>query len=362
MGWHEPVPDASPHQLEPLPRLEEIPRASQGQGLDPQRVAEAFEVFHRQLSWYRTQATAIPSLVETGRQEARSDALKLIRAAAEFADVLERDAQEVAARQIAQVESEIRRREGDLRNRERALTLEKEELDRRRNELLAAAQREADEIVASARRAGAEARHEAELAKLRVLEEARRQVAELTNAARAEVEHTLEWSRAQAEGIVRRARAVAEQLLAASMRGDDRVAELVDAIVRSTETHVRAAPVSLSGSRVELPSATPTRPAEDPGGSSHVSSEPGEPSPEPRQPATPPRAQDRETAGFERPLSGDLRSPGAAVPVPSAEWPCVEEAEERDPIGPSAPDEERLQPAPEPVRLSWLAGGERPTL
>ena len=152
MGSYEPESVMSPALLEPLPRLESIPAAGQGPGLDPSRVAEAFEVFHRQLSWYRAQATALPALIETGRQEARTDALKLIRAAAEFADVLERDAQEVAARQIVRVETEIRRREGDLRDRESVLAAEKDDLDRRRSEVLAAARREADEIVAELRR------------------------------------------------------------------------------------------------------------------------------------------------------------------------------------------------------------------
>ncbi|MFN8186742.1 MAG: hypothetical protein U0R69_06670 [Gaiellales bacterium] len=328
MGSYEPESVTSPAPLEPLPRLESIPAAEQGPGLDPSRVAEAFEVFHRQLSWYRAQATALPALIETGRQEARTDALKLIRAAAEFADVLERDAQEVAARQIVRVETEIRRREGDLRDREGVLAAEKDDLDRRRSEVLAAARREADEIVAAAHRSGAEARHEAELAKLRVLEEARRQVAELTNATRAEVEHTLEWSRAQAEGIVKRARSVAEQLLTAAMRGDEHVAEVVNAIVRSAESQVGPAPAALAPPpRVELPVARPAPPA-------RPVEQPSEPVPLLREPLPDPLL--RPAAPDTEPDLGD---------------------------GPGAPNGylgEGLQPVLEPVRFSWLPGGDRP--
>ena len=45
------------------------------------------------------------------------DALHLIRAAAEFADVLERDAQAASAAQIARTEEEVRKRQREGRSR-----------------------------------------------------------------------------------------------------------------------------------------------------------------------------------------------------------------------------------------------------
>lgn len=246
--------------FEPLPRLDEIPTVSDG--LDPAAVAAAFERFEREIAHARAKASPLPALIDTGRQEARMDALRLIRAAAEFADVLERDAQEVAARQMSLVQDELHRREGDLRARETELLTEQQELERRRAELVASARREAEELIAAAHRTSSEARHEAELAKLRVLEEARHHIGELTSATRAEVEHTLEWSRAQADGIVRRARSVAEQLLTASLRGDrTHVAEVVDAIVRATDAQVGPVPAALSMPR--RPELDVVPPAED---------------------------------------------------------------------------------------------------
>ncbi len=210
---------------DPLPSVEQIPSVAHGAGLDPQAASEAFAVFHRHVGWYRGRVSALPAVMDIARREARSDALRLVRAAAELADVLERDARKVAVKQIAHVDGEIRRRESEIVVREAALARELDALERQREELLAAARREADGILAAAELSSVQIRQEAQLAKLHVLEEARRQIAEVSNPTRAEVEHTVEWSRAQAEGIVKRSRAFAEQLLTASLRGDDHVAE-----------------------------------------------------------------------------------------------------------------------------------------
>ena len=265
-AWHEqefPEPTSPP--ADPLPQVDQIRSVGHGAGLDPQAVSEAFDVFHRHVGWYRDQVSALPALMDTSRQEARSDALRLIRAAAEFADVLERDAQEVAAKQIAHVDGEMRRRESEIVVREAALARELDALERRREELLAAARRDAEEILAAAERAAVQIRQEAELAKLHVLEEARRQIAEVSNATRAEVEHTMEWSRAQAEGIVKRSRAVAEQVLTASLRGHEHVAELVAAIARASEAQAGPPPAALAASmRPALPFSGPEEVAPGP--------------------------------------------------------------------------------------------------
>ena len=83
-----------------VPRLEEIPFTAQG--LDPHRVCEAFEAYERQLAWYRIrQGTSLPAVpADTIGYDLRADAMRLIRAAVEFADVVESDAQEVACRQV----------------------------------------------------------------------------------------------------------------------------------------------------------------------------------------------------------------------------------------------------------------------
>jgi hypothetical protein len=372
MSWHE----GEGVGREPYPRLEDIP--SVPHGLDPGRVAEAFERFERELSRQRTRQ--LPALPDSGRQEARLEALKLIRAAAEFADVLERDAQEVAARQMAQVHRELDQREAELRTRESALLAQKDELERRRSEILAAAERQADEIVAAAQRAAVEARHEAELAKLRVLEEARGHIGELTAATRAEVERTLEWSRAQAEGIVNRARSVAEQLLSASLRGQHHVVQVVDAIVRSTEDQLGPPPAALTRPRPpELeavvpepaqPEATLSEPAEaapshEPKLSEPAATEPRreawETRPAPEAPSEPtldePRWPWERAARSAQP--GEARGP--AEPADPAEpggargtGPGL-----REPPDPTLRLEAVLPPPPAPRRFAWPLGGER---
>jgi hypothetical protein len=231
-----------------LPRVDEIPSAPYG--LDPVRVAEAFDAFNRELAWHRSQsAPPLPVPVGASGQELRQDALRLIRAAVEFADVVERDAQEVATRQITQAESVFRSREGELEAREQSVASQKAELERKKTDLLLAARREAEDVVANARHDAAEIRREADAIREHILEASRHQAIELTAAARAEVQRTLEWARAQAESVVRRARAVAEQLLAASLQGEN-TADVVRAIVA-------AAQAQADGARVARPAELP---------------------------------------------------------------------------------------------------------
>jgi hypothetical protein len=227
-----------------LPRLEDIPTTPHG--LDPIGVAAAFESFERQLA-RAAHGSTLPALAEPAGEALRTDSMRLLRAAVEFADVIERDAQEVAERRMARLESEVREREGTLRRRE-ALVAEREaELERQSGSMMIAARREAEEIVAAGqreaqqtRRAAEEAleearseavqiRREAERTGVNAAEMSRQQAVEAAQAARAEVERTLEWARTQADAVVRRARSVAEQLMSGAASGVD-VARLVEAI------------------------------------------------------------------------------------------------------------------------------------
>jgi hypothetical protein len=241
-----------------VPRLEEIPFTAHG--LDPDRVCEAFEAYERQLAWYRTrQGTNLPAVpADTIGYDLRADAMRLIRAAVEFADVVESDAQEVACRQVEQAGAAIRQREAELEARESALRSELSELERRRASTILAARREAEEIVAAAMRESTELRREAEAARLRIVEECRHRATDLAHSSRADVERTLEWARAQAESTVRRGRAVAEQLVAASLRDQADVAEVVNAIVRDAEAEAGDPPgADPVPERAALPSGRP---------------------------------------------------------------------------------------------------------
>lgn len=240
---------------DPAPRLEDIPFAVHG--LDPARVSDAFELYERQLTWYRTRhGTSLPAIAgDPNGHDLRADAMRLIRAAVEFADVVERDAQEVACRQVEQAGGAIRQREYELEERESALRSELTELERRRASLILAARREAEEIVAEAMRESTEVRRETEAARVRIVEECRHHATDLANASRADVEETLEWARAQAEAIVRRGKAVAEQLIAASLRNPADVTQVVNAIVRAAEHPSGEHP---RGGATALPTALPS--------------------------------------------------------------------------------------------------------
>ena len=116
------------------------------------------------------------------------DALHLIREAAEFADVLERDAQNASAAQFSRTEQEVRHKQVDLQQREAEVLRYRDESERQRNEIVTAARNEARQLVADANREATKELREAEARGARLLEQARHQATELTNATRAEVE------------------------------------------------------------------------------------------------------------------------------------------------------------------------------
>src|ERR1700733_4560392 len=108
--------------LTPLPRLEDVPRAPGG-GYDADSVREAFDAYRRhtlqlQAQLRVLQAAGSATSVEPSGHAVRMDALHLIRAAAEFADAMERDAQNAATTQISRAVSELRKRQQELKARE----------------------------------------------------------------------------------------------------------------------------------------------------------------------------------------------------------------------------------------------------
>jgi hypothetical protein len=245
--------------LTPLPRVEDIPRA--GEGLDRASVEEAFEAFRRHTTALQAQLRVLQvaprsAIAEPSGHAVRMDALHLIRSAAEFADTIERDAQEAAAKQVGKAEQEIRESQMDLQQREAEIARIRQETERQRGEILNAARTEAREVLTKANRDSSQELRDAESKGARLLEQSRHQATELTNAARAEVEQTLEWARAQADVIVQRSRMGAEQLLSAAGHGDAAIHEAIEAIVRAAEASVAPAPPA-SQTPLAAPSAAP---------------------------------------------------------------------------------------------------------
>src|SRR3954449_1644475 len=230
--------------LTSLPRIEDIPPT--GDGLDPERVREAFDAFRRHTARLQAQLRVLQAAggsatVEPSGHAVRMDALHLIRAAAEFADTIERDAQNASAAQLGKTEEEVRRRQNELQDREAEVERYRQESERQRSEMMNAARNAAREVLARAHADATRELQEAEAKGNRLLEQSRHQATELTNAARAEVEQTLEWARAQASAVLARAQHGAEQLLSAAGLGEDAIAQVAGAIVRAAESAGEAA-------------------------------------------------------------------------------------------------------------------------
>jgi F0F1-type ATP synthase membrane subunit b/b' len=220
-----------------LPRVEDLPVGPDG--YDQQRVQDAFEAFRRHVVQLQAQLRVLQAAGQGGAQvdptghAVRMDALHLIREAAEFADVLERDAQRASAAQLSRTEQEVRRKQTELQKREGEVDSFRQESERQRAEIVNAARNEARQLLADANRQATQELREAEARGSRLLEQARHQATELTNSARAEVEQTLEWARAQATAIMTRAQQGAEQYLSAAGLGDEAISGVSEAIIQS---------------------------------------------------------------------------------------------------------------------------------
>jgi cell division septum initiation protein DivIVA len=249
--------------LTSLPTFEDIPKT--GDGLDPERVREAFEAFRRHAAQLQAQLRVIQAAgrgasVEATGHAVRMDALHLIRAAAEFADTIERDAQNASAAQLGKTEEEVRHKQEELQAREAEVERYRLESERQRAELLNAAKNESRELLAKAHADASRELQEAEAKGSRLLEQSRHQATELTNAARAEVEQTLEWARAQGSTILARAQHGAEQLLAAAGLGQEAIAHVASAIVEAAERTAEQSGPPAPASALAGPSAVPPPP------------------------------------------------------------------------------------------------------
>ena len=278
-----------------LPNIDDLPVVEQG--YEETRVREAFDAFRRHVVQLQAQLRVLQAAGRTAQVDptghaVRMDALHLIREAAEFADVLERDAQRASAGQLQRTEQEVRQRQQEIQGRELEVQRFREESERQRNEILTAARNEARQLVSDANRDAAKELREAEARGARLLEQARHQATELTNATRAEVEQTLEWARAQATTIIARAQQGTEQLLAAAGLGEARANEVADSIVKSAEAEATSSRVAAEEPPQPSPAAEPAaiRPVEpEPEQSEPISAE--EAAPE-QGPEPPPETKD----------------------------------------------------------------------
>src|SRR4051794_27791036 len=271
--------------LTSLPRYEDLPRA--GEGLDAERVREAFDAFRRHAAQLQAQLRVLqaagtrpgPNVEPTGHA-VRMDALHLIRAAAEFADTIERDAQTASATQLGRTEEEVRRRQEELQAREAEVERYRQESERQRAEMLNATRNETRELLAKAHADATRELQEAEAKGNRLLEQSRHQATELTNAARAEVEQTLEWARAQASAVLARAQHGAEQLLSAAGLGQEAIGQVAGAIMRAAESAGEASRPQPPAAAFAGPAAVASPPP--------VASEPAEPESPPEPPVSEP--------------------------------------------------------------------------
>src|SRR3954465_14745465 len=233
------TPSPNPSPLTSLPSLEDLPQV-EGGAYEADAVRGAFDAFRRHALQLQAQVRVLQAAGKTTNVDptghaVRMDALHLIRAAAEFADALERDAQNASAAQLQRTETEVTRRQRELQERERQVERYREESERQRNEIVNTAKAETRELLANANRDASAELSEAEARGARLLEQARHQATELTNSPRAEVEQTLEWARAQAGAILARAQQGAEQLLTAAGLGPEALAEGSDAVLAAAK-------------------------------------------------------------------------------------------------------------------------------
>lgn len=233
---------AGDRPLTSLPRFEDIPRV--GDGLDADRAREAFEALRRHAAQLQAQLRVLQAAgprSEASGHAVRMDALHMIRAAAEFADIIETDAQTASAAQLARTEQEISGRQRELQKLESEMDLFRRETEQQRAEILNTARNEARDERSRAHADATRELQEAEARGALLLEQSRHQATELTNSARAEVEQTLEWARTRAATVLARAQSAAEQLLTAAGLGSDAVGAVASKIVGAAEADSRGA-------------------------------------------------------------------------------------------------------------------------
>jgi len=102
--------------LTSLPRVEDLPSAADG--YDREKVRESFEAYRRHTTQLQVQLRVLQAAGQSGAEPTghavRMDAMHMIRAAAEMADTIERDAQTASAAQLRRTEEEVSRRQREL--------------------------------------------------------------------------------------------------------------------------------------------------------------------------------------------------------------------------------------------------------
>jgi hypothetical protein len=252
--------------LTALPSLDQL---RSGDGYEEQSVREAFDAFRRHAAQLQAQLRVLQAArktVDCGAtgHAVRMDSLHLIRAAAEFADTLERDAQAASASQLQRTEEEVRAKQRELQEREAEIERYRTESERQRAETVNAAKAESRDLLTKSKAEATRELREAETRGNRLLEQSRHQATELTNSARAEVEQTLEWARAQATAVMARAQKGAEQLLAAAGLGEPAIAQVVQSIMEANESEIaRNATPAPTRPAVAPPAAEPEPDVDD---------------------------------------------------------------------------------------------------
>ena len=184
MSSNEPSRAPATPALTAMPQVPDLPVAEHG--YDRAKVEESFEAFRRHVTSLQSQLRVLQAAprgagAEPTGHAVRMDALHLVRAAAEFADTIERDAQEAAAKQIGRAEQEIRERHMNVQHTEAEVQRIRQETERQRVEVVNAARAEAREILAKSNRDASQELREAEIERYRT--ESERQRAEIVNAA-----------------------------------------------------------------------------------------------------------------------------------------------------------------------------------
>src|SRR3954454_17969372 len=312
MSTQEPGNAQQAATLTSLPRIEDVPFTDNG--YDPDRVREAFDAFRRHTAQLQAQlrvmqAAGRSATLEPSGHAVRMDALHLIRAAAEFADALERDAQNASSSTLTRIEEEIRTRQEEAAAREGEVERYRQESERQLQEIINAARNESRELLANAQRDASTELREAEARGNRLLEQARHQATELTNAARAEVEGTLEWARAQANSIMTRAAQGAEQLLSAAGLTSDHMERVANSIVKAAQDTTDAA---------RSPGGIARRPSEA-FSTGAATPRPTVPAPAPAAPAPPAPVAEPEASEPEAPHDVEPEEPQAEQSSPAGE-------------------------------------------
>src|SRR5919204_2492625 len=150
--------------LTSLPRVEDL--ASARDGYDREQVQDAFEAFRRHLTQLQVQLRVLQAAGQSGIEPTghavRMDALHLIRAAAEMADTIERDAQSASATQLRRTEEEVTKRQHELQEREGEVDRYRSESERQRAEMQNQTKNEVRQMRTDAEREATQEIREAE--------------------------------------------------------------------------------------------------------------------------------------------------------------------------------------------------------